>query len=383
MIRKRMLQAMERDHLDMIIVSSHENVAYLSGIGMPLPYGAAFDYGGGYSLGYVLVDANRNKSILIIADQYKAFVDEMCIADEIVYFSPYNHFRAEDSYGNFTTAVKDAIGEIKPRTHIGIEAKTASFLLTECLRGTGAILVDATASVAWARQVKDSDEMVRIRESVRLEDIAQNKLIEIAKKFREENALDIWHRIVKAVDYEINDRIDVSGELTTGLAVGSPDYPGGPRNCIVKNGDLGRMDISIRYKGYWCDCSNTVVFGDKPTTHQIECFKIVKEAYDAVFEMLRPGVRMKDADQAAANVYRMYGREPVVYTGHQIGCAVNEYPRIVCYEDAVFEEGMVVCIEPQLYLYPDEGVGTRLERVIEITCDRPKELNKFPWGLTL
>ena len=72
-----------------------------------------------------------------------------------------------------------------------------------------------------------------------------------------------------------------------------------------------------------------------------------------------------------------------MYTGHQIGCGVNEAPRIVCYEDAVFESGMVVCIEPQQYLYPEEGVGARLERVIQITDGAPVELNRFPWGVDL
>lgn len=383
MIRNRMLQAMERDHLDMMIVCSHENVAYLSGVGMPLPFGAVFDYGGGYPLGYTLIDAIRGKSVLIISDQYKSLAEEEAFTDEKVYFIHYDHFKAVDSCQGLVDALKTAIGEIKPGTRVGIEAKAAPFLLTESLRGSGAILVDGTASLAWAKQIKDPDEMERIRESVRLEDVAQRKLIEIANDFHEESALDMWHRIVASIDHEINERIDIWGELTTGKAVGSPVTPGGPNNRIVKKGDLGRMDISVRYKGYWCDCTNVVVFGNKPTAHQEECFKIVKEAYDAAFEKLRPGVRMKDADQAAAEVYRRYNLDPVVYTGHQIGCGVNEYPRIVCYEDAVFEEGMVVCIEPQQYLYPEEGVGIRLERVIEITCDRPKELNQFPWGFTL
>ena len=44
---------------------------------------------------------------------------------------------------------------------------------------------------------------------------------------------------------------------------------------------------------------------------------------------------------------------------------------------------MVVCIEPQQYLYPEEGVGARLERVIQITDGAPVELNRFPWGVDL
>jgi Xaa-Pro aminopeptidase len=144
---------------------------------------------------------------------------------------------------------------------------------------------------------------------------------------------------------------------------------------------MARMDISVRYHGYWCDCTNTVVLGAIPTDEQRRIFKIVREAYEVARSKLVHGNRLCDVSAAEADCYRRYGMEPQVYTGHQIGCGVNEEPRIVCYEDEIIEPGMVVCIEPQQYGSQGGGIGVRLEKVISITEGGPVELNTFEWGI--
>ena len=77
MIRKRLLDAMQQSGAELMLVCSHENVAYCSGVGLPLPFGAVFDYGGGYPLGYVLADCAQKKTTLVISDQYRATVRPM------------------------------------------------------------------------------------------------------------------------------------------------------------------------------------------------------------------------------------------------------------------------------------------------------------------
>jgi Xaa-Pro aminopeptidase len=124
-----------------------------------------------------------------------------------------------------------------------------------------------------------------------------------------------------------------------------------------------------------------VVFGAQANAEQRKLFNIVKEAYDAGFVQLYPGNTMQAVDNATASVFRKYGMEPVVYTGHQVGCNVNDVPRILCYEQAVIEPNMVVCMEPQNYTHDAGQSGVRLEKVIHITASGPVELNRFEWGI--
>ena len=97
----------------------------------------------------------------------------------------------------------------------------------------------------------------------------------------------------------------------------------------------------------------------------------MRDAYEAGLEKLYPGNTLQDVDSAISGVYRKNGMEPAVYGGHQIGCGVNEKPRITCFGQDVIEPDMVVCMEPQNYLNGAGQSGVRLEKVIHVTPGRP------------
>ena len=79
--------------------------------------------------------------------------------------------------------------------------------------------------------------------------------------------------------------------------------------------------------------------------------------------------------------YKKNGFRMCSYQGHQIGASVNEKPRFTYHDNAVLEENMVVCIEPQLYTGPSGKTGVRLERMLHVTKDGARELNHFRWGM--
>ena len=169
MIRKRLLEAMQRDNLDLILVCSHENVAYCSGVGMPLPFGAVFDYGGGYPLGYVLADRAQQKTTLIISDQYRELAEQESFTDETVYFTHYDHFKRVDSVAGLTQALKQAIGPLQRGLRVGIEGKALPVMADAILKDHGLDVSDGTATLASAKQIKEPDELERIKKSVYIE----------------------------------------------------------------------------------------------------------------------------------------------------------------------------------------------------------------------
>ncbi|MGI0130737.1 MAG: M24 family metallopeptidase, partial [Thermoplasmata archaeon] len=89
--------------------------------------------------------------------------------------------------------------------------------------------------------------------------------------------------------------------------------------------------------------------------------------------LLRPGVDVRQVQLRAIEVARSAGYELVHELGHGIGCDVHEPPLIDAIPtEVLLEEGMVVAIEPGLYI---EGIGgVRLENTILITAEGPSEL---------
>jgi Xaa-Pro dipeptidase len=79
---------------------------------------------------------------------------------------------------------------------------------------------------------------------------------------------------------------------------------------------------------------------------------VVTRAIDAAIKKVKPGVRCADVDAAARGVIEKagYGKYFIHGTGHGVGLDVHEYPSVSAKSDAILEEGMVITIEPGIYL---------------------------------
>ena len=349
MNRDRLFQYMEQKEIDFLILDSLENVSYTSGMGIPVSYGALFAYGGGMPLAYSVVSLRDKKVTLICSNSFENYT-KYASADQICFFENYNHFKKTDGESELMAILQEILSSAGTGCTVGIEQKSCPALIYKMLSGFH--IVDADMALRYARKIKTPEEIARIRRSVEIEDSGQNRLLEYSRNYQGETDFEMWSGIMLAMNEAAGKVARISGELALARNVEIRDGLGGPTGIKGSPGDMCRMDISIRYHGYWCDCTNTVVMGKKP-----------------------------DEAAAEAKVYKKYGMEPQVYTGHQIGCGVNEPGRIVCYEHDLIESQMVVCIEPQQYGTPGEGIGVRLEKVIEITEKGPAELNKLCGGI--
>ncbi|MHC1772999.1 MAG: M24 family metallopeptidase [Flexilinea sp.] len=382
MNKQRLFQKMEVEHLDYMLLCSQENVAYTTGLGIPIPYGAIFAYGGGYPLGYSLISLKDQTIKLIISDFFME-VSAVSFADEKLHFSHYDHFIAVDGTKELLNCFSSALPVDGDGMTIGIEENACPVVLYKLLKKLGFTIGDAYPTVNYMRIIKTESEIEKIRGSVYIEDCGQNTLLNYARNFNGESDFEMWSGVTESMNKAAGKVVRIVGELAVGANVENTSGLGGPTGLLCHSGDMGRMDISIRHNGYWCDCTNTVVFGKKPNAKQLEYFKMVLDAYEAAKEKLVPGNRLSDVCKAEAEAYARYGRKPVVYTGHQIGCGVNEPARIVCYEDEILKPSMVVCIEPQQYGEKGSCIGVRLEKVIVIREDGPEELNSFVWGMDI
>ena len=104
------------------------------------------------------------------------------------------------------------------------------------------------------------------------------------------------------------------------------------------------------------------------------------EALDLATSLVRPGVKAKEIDKRVRQYIRDAGY-PIYphHTGHGIGAASHEAPRIVPYSEEVLEEGMVIMLEPGIYI---PGItGVRLEDGLLVTADGAEVLSKHDKGL--
>jgi len=149
----------------------------------------------------------------------------------------------------------------------------------------------------------------------------------------------------------------------------------------IQEGETLVMDFGACFKGYHSDETKTLLLG-KPSAQQQKIYEIVRQAQEKALKAVRPGVKLREIDAAAREVISRagYGKYFGHGTGHGLGLAVHEEPRISPKGIGVAEEGMVFTIEPGIYI-PGWG-GVRLEDVVLVKGRGCEKLTMLPKGLT-
>ncbi|KAB8128459.1 aminopeptidase P family protein [Gracilibacillus oryzae] len=152
----------------------------------------------------------------------------------------------------------------------------------------------------------------------------------------------------------------------------------------IKAGELVTMDFGALYQGYCSDITRTVAVGEiSDELHNI--YDIVLEAQKRGVAGIKPGLTAKEADALTRDYIKSkgYGEYFGHSTGHGLGLEVHEVPGLSFRSDEILKSGMVVTVEPGIYV-PETG-GCRIEDDIIITengnerlTHAPKELITIP-----
>jgi Xaa-Pro aminopeptidase len=243
----------------------------------------------------------------------------------------------------------------------------------------GRRLVDARPILRSARLIKTPRELELLRGAIAAADAGHQALLELARPGA--NELEIMGAVVGVAERAAGQPLPWAGELVTGPRTGTLRYPGGPVDRVIEEGDTVLMDLSVRKRGYWADCTNTLVAGVPPSDEQLRYFRAARAAFDAAVGELRPGRRACDAFAASTEAFAEHGFEPAHYAGHQLGTAINEDPRLVAYDVTPIEANMVFAVEPGVYAGPAGTTGARAEKIVLVTASGPEILSRFQWGM--
>jgi Xaa-Pro dipeptidase len=241
--------------------------------------------------------------------------------------------------------------------------------LTELAEGLE--LVPAEDEVERLRRVKDAEEISLIARAQGSADDAFGKVV-LNGGLREGVTERVLARELgdAMLDAGADDRA-FDSIVAFGANAAEPHHE--PTDRELARGDLVKLDFGALSGGYHSDMTRTVAFGE-PDRRLREIRDLVAAAQRAGVEAVRPGASTIDVDAAARSVIAEagYGEGFPHGLGHGLGLEIHEDPFLRWDAGEELAEGMVVTIEPGVYI-PGLG-GVRIEDMVEVTADGGREI---------
>lgn len=228
--------------------------------------------------------------------------------------------------------------------------------------GRGAKIEPLGDAVERMRRVKSAGEIAAIRASAALCVEAFRQAVRRFRPGMTEN------EAAAEIEYRMR-RLGAEGAaFETIVAAGARGAlpharPGGEK---LGAGRTVLIDMGANLGGYMSDMTRVIHFG-APSREFLRLYGAVVEAQQAALAELRAGAAAKRVDRAARSALRKHGLERFFThsTGHGVGLEIHEGPRIGLKSDEILEAGMVVTVEPGVYLAGKAGI--RIEDTALVT----------------
>jgi Xaa-Pro aminopeptidase len=234
----------------------------------------------------------------------------------------------------------------------------------------------ATPLVEPLRLVKDEDELALMAEAA----LVGCKLFEHVLEFIRpglaefEVAAELEHQARLLGAEGMSFETIVASGLRSAMPHGHATAAKLPRRGFVT------LDFGVILKGYCSDMTRTVYMG-KPKVNERAAYEAVLEAQEAGVAAVAPGASCAEVDEAARGVLRRAGlAEAFTHsTGHGVGLEIHESPRIGAGQTTRLLSGMVITIEPGIYLAGQFGI--RIEDMVAVTGTGGQVLTPAPKAL--
>ncbi|MBI3924896.1 MAG: aminopeptidase P family protein [Armatimonadetes bacterium] len=349
---EKIRQRLESSELEGLIVVGAENRRYLSG------------FTG--SNGWLLITGELQ--LLVTDGRYWSQVEDQSPDWQIV------RFKAQD-HGRLSRILAQRFQELGGSGRLGFEMDHISFAqheqMEEDFAGIG--LVPTSDLVEALRQVKDADELERMRRAAAVADRAFLKMLEHFREGVRESEL------CAELEYLLQKEGARKPAFDTIVASGpNGAYPhAGVTDRRIGRGELTTLDFGALVDGYASDITRTVWLGELPEP-ALTVHRVVRDAQRAALDAVRPGISAAELDGVARKIIEDagYGEAFSHSLGHGIGLAVHEPPTLRSTTETVLEPGMVITIEPGIYL-PGE-TGCRIEDTVLVTDSGFDSITRAP-----
>jgi Xaa-Pro aminopeptidase len=358
----RLRSILRRKKIDALLVAQPENRRYLSG------YTAA-DHTISESSGVLLVLA-KGPSFLLTDSRYQLQAEKEAHGFDVQLYP-----------NGLLVSLQKLLPTLGIR-RLGFEGhyflhKTAVALI-ELTRKLAVEAVSLSGLVEKMRVIKTKREIASIKKSVAInEKVFQTIYGDLAAGKTE-----------RQVAFEIENTMRIlgaEGPSFETIVAGGPNSAlphAVPTDRPLQEGEPIIIDMGTRVDGYCSDMTRTVVLGT-PDAKTVELIRLVSAAKRAAIKFIKAGVTAQQADRIARQIIfkQGYGSNFGHGLGHGVGLAVHEAPSLNRHSRKKLLAGMVVTVEPGIYL-PGWG-GVRLENMVVVGENGCKSLNKDTTFLNL
>jgi Xaa-Pro dipeptidase len=274
---------------------------------------------------------------------------------------------------HLAAALRQTIGRARAGK-VGVEERDVTALLAAVLGAalpSGAELTPIDGWLEPLRVVKTAEELAKLRENFALIDHGQAVARGAVQTGRRE--IDIWTDVHGAIERAAGQRVPLGNDCLVGRR--QANISGWPLDLQIQPSDSLIVDLSTVLHGYWSDSCGTYYAGE-PSERQVAMHRTVEGALAFAISLVRPGAIAHEIDRQVRQFIADVGY-PVYphHTGHGVGVTGHEAPRIVPYSEDVLQEGMVIMLEPGIYLPGETAV--RLEHAVLVIASGAEVLTTF------
>ncbi|MEM2489405.1 MAG: aminopeptidase P family protein, partial [Thermoplasmata archaeon] len=236
--------------------------------------------------------------------------------------------------------------------------------------------VDIENELSGLRQIKNDFEISLIKEAGKIASDVAEEIINYIKEGITENEL------AAKLTYLIMKNGAQDNAFTPIIAFGEnsaePHYFPGKRK--LRKNDFVLLDFGAKFKKYNSDITRTYIFG-KASEKQKRIYEIVREAQELGIESIMEGKTGKEVDTVVRNFIDSTEFKGLFIhsTGHGVGLAVHDHPALSQSSELLLKEGMVVTVEPGIYVKGFGGVRIEDDVLVkkngrELLTSAPKEM---------
>lgn len=225
--------------------------------------------------------------------------------------------------------------------------------------------------IGSVRIVKSEEETSKIIKAQRIAEAGFEHMLDFIEEGRTEREIQLeldYFMLSHGAEALSFDTIALSGANTS--------LPHGvPSDKKVAKGEFVLMDFGAVVDGYHSDMTRTVCVGE-PTAEMEKVYNIVLKAQLAALDKVKAGMNASELDKAGRDVIEKagYGDEFGHSLGHGVGMEIHEPPYASPNSNEVLRSGMIVTVEPGIYL--PEKFGVRIEDFVIITDNGCENMTK-------
>jgi len=257
---------------------------------------------------------------------------------------------------------------------LGFDERHTSFALWKKLKEfcpRNCKLLPATGLVEALREIKDEEEITQVRNCLKLH-------------FK---AIDFMKKVVKQGITERQIALKLEGFVKSHGAEFSfpPIIASGSNSChpharvsdrVIRNNEPVLLDFGIDINGYKSDLTRNFFLG-RIAPRVVQVYEALTLAQREAISLIRPGISCAQVDAHARKVLRKFGLAKYFghSLGHGVGLDIHEAPRLSSQSMGLLEAGMIVTVEPGVYI-PNQ-FGIRVEDMVLVTKEGCEVLSGY------